>query len=661
MSNSRTTDAGRPLRAAALRDGAGLTDGQLLRLYLERRDGAAFSALVRRYGTMVWGVCRRLLGHHDAEDAFQAAFLVLARKAASVRPPEGLAGWLHGVALRAALQGRRIAARRQNREVPLGDADVSAPPPAAENELLPLLDAELARLPEKYRLPVVLCELQGRTRRDAARELGWPEGTVAGRLARGKARLARALTRHAAAPASLVPTLAAATDVNAVPRELLRATFALNESAPGGAVDTITQGVINAISGNLRKVFIAAELAVVLAGGVFAALRPGNRPADKPAPPAEELKDGREVMRRAAETCRAVRAIEYEAESGRIGDPPSAVAHIRQARADVPTGGMGPARYLIEVEDRSAPEPARRFTIAYDGKELRGVDHAGKSVRVVKSPDERAAGAMGPAIGAPMAGYGHFTAVTPFDMMLSGGKSFELKGTRDVLGTRCYEIRIEWERKDPAGAKESFTSTLLIGMKDFLPRGTESSSYGSAVRILRVNDPAISADFGFTTPKDYTESVTAANGPITRDLLAVGMPAPAWKLKDPNGKEHSLADYRGKVVVLDFWATWCAPCKKAMPAFQKLHEQFKDRAVAVFGVAINDPELDPAAYFKKTGFTYVLLLDDGAAEKAYQAKTLPTVYVIGKDGRVAHAEWGYREKAHEDLTKAIEKALAAND
>ncbi len=148
-------------RTVLLREGVGLTDGQLLGRFIERREEAAFAVLVNRHGPMVWGVCRRVLGnHHDAEDAFQAAFLVLARKAASVAPREMLANWLHGVAHQTALQARRTIARSRARERRVAArSEPAVTEPDRPDGLLPLLDQELTRLPAPYRAVVVLCDL----------------------------------------------------------------------------------------------------------------------------------------------------------------------------------------------------------------------------------------------------------------------------------------------------------------------------------------------------------------------------------------------------------------------------------------------------------------------------------------------------------------------
>ncbi len=169
------------LRAAHAHDADGQTDGQLLSQFLARRDEIAFAALVRRHGPMVLGVCRRILGNaEDAEDAFQATFLVLVRKVASLASRAVLGDWLHGVARRTALNAKRVAARRRVKEKAMARSETQSE--EVRDDRLALLDEALSRLPEKYRLAIVLCDLEGWTRREAADRLGWPEGTVAGRL-----------------------------------------------------------------------------------------------------------------------------------------------------------------------------------------------------------------------------------------------------------------------------------------------------------------------------------------------------------------------------------------------------------------------------------------------------------------------------------------------
>lgn len=189
---------GPALRLVFRSEAAGLTDDQLLEAYRAERSEAAFETLVRRHGPMVLGVCRRVLGSpQDAEDAFQATFLVLARKAATIRSGGKLASWLYGVAYRAALKARALASRRRAREKQV--KNMPEPTTTAEGlwrELEPLLDQELSHLPDRYRLPIVLCDLEGKTRKEAARMLGWPEGTVAGRIVRARALLAKRLAGH---------------------------------------------------------------------------------------------------------------------------------------------------------------------------------------------------------------------------------------------------------------------------------------------------------------------------------------------------------------------------------------------------------------------------------------------------------------------------------
>jgi RNA polymerase sigma factor (sigma-70 family) len=259
-------------KCVLLPDGAGLTDGQLLEFFVSRNDESAFEVLVRRHGPMVLGVCRRVLGnYHDAEDAFQAAFLVLARKAGSVVPRDMVANWLYGVAYRTALKARTVAARRRARERQVTEMPepVAAAPDESWRELQPLLDRELNRLPDRYRVPIVLCDLEGQSGRDAARQLGCAEGTVASRLSRGRGLLAQRLTRHGLAlsgvslamlSASNLPASLVASTVKAA--SSLAAGQALTAGLVSAEVVALTEGVLQAMF--LSKLRIGVLLFVAL-------------------------------------------------------------------------------------------------------------------------------------------------------------------------------------------------------------------------------------------------------------------------------------------------------------------------------------------------------------------------------------------------------------
>jgi RNA polymerase sigma factor (sigma-70 family) len=174
-------------------------DGHLIERFLRRRDEDAFAELVRKHGPMVLAACRRVLRQEqDAEDAFQATFLVLACRATSIPKRASVGSWLYGVAQRVALKARLAASRRREQE-PRQAAAAGPPDPASEaarSDLRLVLDEEVGRLPAKYRAPVVLCYLEGKPSEEAARELGWTKGTLSGRLARARDLLRRRLARR---------------------------------------------------------------------------------------------------------------------------------------------------------------------------------------------------------------------------------------------------------------------------------------------------------------------------------------------------------------------------------------------------------------------------------------------------------------------------------
>ncbi len=266
-------------------------DAELLARFVVSRDTGAFEELVHRHGALVLGVCRRVTGHpQDAEDAFQATFLVLARRAATVCKRDRLWSWLYGTAFRVAWRARRAARRRRVREVTVSQLpEPHAPEPAPTRpELTHVLDEELAALPTHYREAIVLCDLRGTSRQEAAVLLGVPEGTLSSRLANGRKKLAARLTRRgiSLAVVALPGALTEAQAGIAVSTELVTQTcglvadFAACGAVPGPLARLTGRGTL------VRKTLVFGGLMVaVVAGAVFATVPPDNAPPNEPPKP----------------------------------------------------------------------------------------------------------------------------------------------------------------------------------------------------------------------------------------------------------------------------------------------------------------------------------------------------------------------------------------
>jgi RNA polymerase sigma factor (sigma-70 family) len=232
----------------------GLGEWELLRRYLDRGDEDAFRAIVTTHGPMVMGVCRRVLGEaRDVEDAFQVTFLILARKAGKLASGDPVGHWLYGVAYRVALRARTASARRHAKE-----RTVPAPEPASVEdpsnlELGRVIDEELARLPAKYRGPVVLCYLEGLTHEEAAKQLGWPVGTVKGRLSRARDLLKGRLTRRGLAPSQMTSMVG----LIQVPRAIV----------PPSLVERTARAALEIAAGRASEM-VSASAAVLLEEGI---------------------------------------------------------------------------------------------------------------------------------------------------------------------------------------------------------------------------------------------------------------------------------------------------------------------------------------------------------------------------------------------------------
>jgi RNA polymerase sigma factor (sigma-70 family) len=296
---------------AATRDAQERTDGQLLHAFATWNDQAAFAALVHRHGPMVLGVCRHLLRHEqDAEDAFQATFLVLARQAASIRKKDVLASWLHGVAYRTALKTKRDAARRRARE-----RRTTAPPPSdpswdvAWQEVQALLEEEIHRLPARYRDPFVLCCLEGWSRAEAARMLGLKEATVWTQLARARQRLRQRLAqRGITLPAVLgAVALSPGAGTSAVPAPLAQLTVRAALAYAAGQTAAVPMQVVALAKGVSQAMLltqfkfttlVVLALSVTLAGASAALRRNADavataaQPPELSQPPAQDTRPG---------------------------------------------------------------------------------------------------------------------------------------------------------------------------------------------------------------------------------------------------------------------------------------------------------------------------------------------------------------------------------
>src|SRR5579871_6130036 len=249
------------------------SDAELLQHYIQQRDEDAFAALVQRHGPMVQGVCRRILSHaQDAEDASQATFLVLARKAASVQPPHALAAWLYGVARRVALKAR--GAKVRHRRV-MTAAEMQAVDPCASplddlsaRELLAIFDEEVERLPRVYRLPLILCCVEGRSQEEAAQQLGWTPGSVKGRLERGRVKLHARLRRRGL---TLAAALAVMESARAAAMVRPGVVFTPGQQ-PTGAAQSLADAVLRRMAWSRAIVWVGVLSAacVCISASVFA-------------------------------------------------------------------------------------------------------------------------------------------------------------------------------------------------------------------------------------------------------------------------------------------------------------------------------------------------------------------------------------------------------
>jgi RNA polymerase sigma factor (sigma-70 family) len=285
-------------------DQADLSDGQLLNRFLANRDEVAFAALVQRHASLVLGVCNRVIGNvHDSEDAFQAVFFILARKARTVCKSEALASWLYKIAYRTALEAKETIVRRRKLELPMLEVPEPEFKPVGERrDWQVMLDQELDQLPTKYRSLVIMCDLEGKTRKEVARQLGLKEGTLSSRLATARRMLATRLSKVGLtiSGGALAASLAQSSATAKVPASLIWSTARAATFVAAGQFVGVSVPAVTLMKGAMKTMFLAklkavigtGIVAVVLGvGGLIynAELAPGGAQAADEAKPKSEL------------------------------------------------------------------------------------------------------------------------------------------------------------------------------------------------------------------------------------------------------------------------------------------------------------------------------------------------------------------------------------
>ena len=617
MATSHTSKVIQHLRRAVLlRDGAGMTDGQLLGCFLTQRDDAAFAALVRRHGPMVWGVCRRVLrNYHDAEDAFQATFLVLVRKAATVEPKGMVANWLYGVAYQTALKARSVAARRKERERQV----VEMPERAFEeqhvwHDLQPLLDQELSRLPDKYRVPIVLCDLEGKTRKEAAQHLGWPQGTVAGRLATARKTLARRLAQRGIVLSG--GTLAAMLTHNAasacVPPSVVSSTIhaatalAAGQAAATGVISVkvaaLTEGVLKSMSLTKLKTAVAVLLAVLVLGAGL-----GTAGLLYLARPAQGTPDGSE-----------------EKDAKKVGGAATADDKKGDRPALSGTWGKKDGELTIEFADKDVLKIAPHG----DSAVLAIVcDYAVEKEGLVKAT------------------------VTGFEGQEAAKKHVE---ERLPAGLK---FSFQWAVKADTARLDGLTDDKVEALKHLLEGDFEQKHDHKKHGHTRGEHKG---------HKDgaHHDKETAPHGSVK-----VGDKVPDFSVRTLDGKSVKLSELQkdakrttNGVVVLSFWCTTCHSCRDVEHLLAKLCKDYEGQAAVIaLGANADETAESVTAFVKKNVLELPIVLDpSGNTADLFGVKRTTTTVVIDGSGVLRYCGQ-FRQKDGGSAEAALKAVLAGQE
>ena len=713
--------AGRELRTL-LEGGstAALSDGQLLARFSSGRGDAsaeaAFAALVARHGPMVWGTCRRILrDHHAAEDAFQATFLILVRKAGSVRVDDSLGRWLHGVGVRVALRAKAVEARRRGGDLSSLEPSVPALEPDLDG-LRSAIDEEVDRLPSPYRSVVVLCHLEGLTRERAASRLGCPVGTVNSRLSRAGELLRTRLTRRGLAPASgalaawLAASEATAWASLAVPPNLVNATAASAAGVASGAatVGLVPAGVAALWKATSRSMTMITWMKTTALGTTLLAMAAFATVAGRAA-----WQEGRPAPRRQA----AGPKPEPVAEATRPQTPSEQFQAIlaewqaaSKARQDAVVAAKAQGKTVAERDEiakKMAPDMQAFFRRCLALVEAAPKDSGSRDaliwVAVRGRPYLLGGGGPSSPLGAQartavelLLRY-HAGDPSAIRVVLNFGNNasreadalvrsfFDRAEGREPKGIATLAMAQYLDKKAGAVAfaagkaiqpnakvlsyDEQGRPVQTEGPKSFDDAYWEHLRTCDAQAIRRESDDLFRrvineyADVPYESPGPRPNQAPGRPAKTLGEMaeahyqLAFGQPAPEIVGIDLDGKPLKLSDHHGKVVLVVFWNSSSVPALAQVPHLRELAERLKGKPFILLGV---NGDAKPEAARKAAqdaGMTWPSWADgpprQGPIANRYVIRAYPTFLVVDAKGAI-------RSKSLTPLgvDKLVEKLLA---
>jgi RNA polymerase sigma factor (sigma-70 family) len=510
--------------------GADAADQHLVERFAAARDEAAFEVLVRRHGPMVLGVCRRLLvDPADVDDAFQATFLVLVRKARTLADPGRVGAWLHGVACRTAREARSRRAWRATRERQVDALPERPATVSADNERRGLVDEEVGRLPEKYRVAVVLCELQGHSREQAAQLLGVPEGTLSSRLARARDLLRDRLTRRgvtlAVGAAALVPEAAPAVESARV-AATAQAGLAFVDSGAGAALPSVllAEKVLQGMTTLRTKLVVALAVLVICAAGGLGYAAVAGHPVPAAEDPPALAPAVRQETKAPPQVAQEKPAVETEEQK--------AAAALKELGANVYFENDDPSRNVVEVNMGGADLTAGRVLhhLARFPK-LRALRMQG-----VKADDDSLA---------------HLSGLTQLEVLIMDSPELTAKGLEHLRGlTRMRELTLNYINFGDAGARHlegmKQLETLRLYKTGLTDAALESVAKLPALKFLDVGANSLTAD-GLRRLKalQHLETLYAGSSPtLGDDALAVVAEFPALHTLELHSTQITAAGIR---------------------------------------------------------------------------------------------------------------------